>query len=676
MGVRVRLPDTGPVSCPKKCTVWELAQQVLPEKAHNTVGAFINEQPEIFDLRTILNKGDSVQLVLIPSLEALQVIRHSAAHVMAQAVQELWPDVKVTIGPVIDSGFYYDFDTPRTFQPEDLKKIETRMKEIIKSKLEVTREKWNKEKAIGVFEKMGEHYKTEIIHELEDPEVFIYRQSFGAQEGISNGVSAKGTAASQGWFDLCRGPHVKNISQIGAIKILYQSGAYWRGDESKQQLQRIYGTAFHSEKELKQHLQDLEAAARYDHRRLGKEMELFHFSDLSPGSPFFTSRGTVVYNELKKFLKTLYVKYSYEEVITPQLFGEELFQRSGHKEHFADNMYPVLSDPSVPVDKQTRKIFLKPMNCPGHCLLYGFKKRSYRDLPWRVADFGRLHRREKKGALHGLTRVNSLCQDDAHIFCMPEQLQAELKHCLDMFREIYHTLGLRSYQVALSTQPKESMGEQAVWRVAEDALMNALKAENISFKVQQGEGAFYGPKLDWHIVDAMRRPWQLGTVQCDFNMPRAFRLKYMDKDNTEKTPILLHRAVLGSLERFMGVYLEHVKGYLPLWLSPVSVLLVNISKDQEGYVKNLEQQLQSMGIRVRSDLRGEKLGYKVRESRLSRQPCLVVIGEKEKLAGTVSVRPPDGQMFQLSKDDFIQKVSLAIQSRKLDWVAFLKGEQM
>lgn len=669
MGVRVRLPDTGPVSCPKKCTVWELAQEILPKKAHNTVGAFINEQPEIFDLRTVLNKGDSVQLVLIPSEEALQVIRHSAAHVMAQAVQELWPDVKVTIGPVIENGFYYDFDTPRAFQPEDLKKIEDRMKRIIQSKLEVTREAWAKEKAIGVFEKMGERYKTEIIKELEDPEVLIYRQAPAMRKSVSTKVT------DSGWFDLCRGPHVQNLAQIGAIKVLYQSGAYWRGDESKQQLQRIYGTAFHSEKELKQHLQNLEAAARYDHRRLGKEMELFHFSDLSPGSPFFTSRGAVIYNELKKFLKVLYVKYSYEEVITPQLFGEELFERSGHKEHFADNMYPILSDSALPVDKQTREIFLKPMNCPGHCLLYGFKKRSYRDLPWRVADFGRLHRREKKGALHGLTRVNSLCQDDAHIFCTPEQIQMELKHCLDMFREIYHTLGLSSYQVALSTQPKEFMGEQAVWQAAEEALTNALNAENISFKVQKGEGAFYGPKLDWHIVDAMRRPWQLGTVQCDFNMPKAFRLRYMDKDNTEKTPILLHRAVLGSLERFIGVYLEHTKGYLPLWLSPVSVLLVNISKDQEGYVKDLEQKLQSLGIRTKTDLRGEKLGYKVRESRLSRQPCLVVVGEKEKQSGMVSVRPPDGQMFQLSQDDFIQKVLLAIQSRKLDWVSFLKGNK-
>ena len=661
MNDRTHLSQNSLVYAPKQCTVWELAQETLSTKAHLVVGAYINNQAEVIDLRTPLNKGDKVKFVLIPSIEALEVIRHSAAHVMAQAVQELWPDIKVTIGPVIENGFYYDFDSPKTFSPEDLKKIEKKMKQIIQNKLSITREKWSKEKALSIFKQMGEHYKVEIINEILDPEVWIYTQT-------------PSSSSQQGWFDLCRGPHVKDLSQIGAIKVLHQSGAYWRGDENKQQLQRIYGTAFHSKEELKQHLKHLESAARYDHRRLGKEMDLFHFSDLSPGSPFFTSNGTIIYNELKKFLKSLYVKYDYEEIITPQIFEDALFTRSGHKAHFAENMYPLAENTDDTKKQFMKAFFLKPMNCPGHCVLYRFKKRSYRDLPWRVADFGRLHRREKKGALHGLTRVNSLCQDDAHIFCASDQLQTELKTCLDMFQKIYSTLGLNNYTVALSTRPMDFMGDIKIWQTAEEALTKALEAEDIEFTIQKGEGAFYGPKLDWHIVDAMQRPWQLGTIQCDFNMPKAFDLGYTDKNNQKKIPILLHRAVLGSLERFIGVYLEHVQGNLPLWLSPISVLLVNISKEQEEYIKNLEQVLKSLAVRVKIDLRGETLGYKIREARTHRHPCVAIVGEKEQKSNMLSVRSLDGKIFQLSKDDFIQKVVQAIQLKKLDWVSFLKKE--
>ena len=693
--MRLFLPEAGPIDVPEKFTVFALAERL--KKTSSAVGAFINKSREISDLRTALRNGDHVNIVSLPSKESLEVIRHSAAHVMAQAVQELWPDVKVTIGPVIENGFYYDFDSPRSFHPEDLEKIENRMKEIIKRKLEVKKEVWSKEEAISVFKKINEHYKVEIIEELNEPEVNIYKQGE--------------------WFDLCKGPHVNNLSQIGAVKVLHQSGVYWRGDDSKAQLQRIYGTAFHTEKALKKHIRDLEEAAKRDHRRLGKEMGLFYFSDLSTGSPFFTGAGSFIYNELKQFLRNMYFHYGYEEVITPQVFSSKLFKRSGHTKHFVENMYPVLKDTAhleqtvfsqfFDMEEDSNKIkkreeliqsghanftgaiyndrsrfpnhfspkqwgmirdfaFLKPMNCPGHCVLYSFDKKSYRDLPWRVADFGRLHRREKKGVLHGITRVNSMCQDDAHVFCTSEQLQMEIENILNMFQKIYQQLGLNEYKIALSTRPENSMGEDAVWNKAEDALSFALEKSKIPFEIHPGEGAFYGPKLDVLCVDAMSRSWQLGTLQCDFNMPKAFNLKYVDSDNKEKTPILLHRAVLGSLERFIGVYLEHTGGYLPLWLSPVQVLLINISKDQEQYVKECADNMKSLGIRVETDLRGEKLGYKIREARLRRISCMAIVGERELQSHALSVRLRSGKNIQIGKDMFVEKILQAIQTKVLD----------
>ena len=674
------LPDSGPIDVPDDLTVFELAQKQFSKKASLAVGAFINKSREVSDLRTSLTNGDHVKMVFLPSEGSLEVIRHSAAHVMAQAVQELWPDVKVTIGPVIENGFYYDFDSPRPFHPEDLKNIESKMKEIIKRKLEVKKEVWPREKAISVFKKIGEHYKVEIIEELNEPEVSVYQQGE--------------------WFDLCRGPHVSNLSQIGAVKVLHQSGAYWRGDETKSQLQRIYGTAFHTEKELKKHLRDLEEAAKRDHRKLGKEMGLFYFSDLATGHPFFTGAGAVIYNELKGFLREMYFKYDYEEVITPQVFSSELFTRSGHKQHFVDNMYPVetrhshleenLGGAQTPPSEDKKKTsateenrgaqapyggFLKPMNCPGHCVLYSFQKRSYRDLPWKVADFGRLHRREKRGVLHGITRVNTMCQDDAHVFCTPEQLEQEIENLLKMFQEIYQQLGLSEYKIALSTRPENSMGEDAVWNKAEAVLSTVLERSNIPFQVNPGEGAFYGPKLDLMFVDAMNRSWQLGTLQCDFNMPKAFNLKYTDSDNQEKTPILLHRAVLGSLERFMGVYLEHTGGHLPLWLSPVQVLLINISKDQENYVKECADQMKSLGVRVETDVRGEKLGYKIREARLRRVPCMAVAGEREMNSQSFSVRLRDGKSVQLKKDVFVNELLEMVRKKKKDISFSVKGEE-
>ena len=643
--MRLHLSDFGPVDLPKGATILQVAEQVFPKKASLCLGAVINKNTEISDFRASLKEGDNLDMVFIPSERALEVIRHSSAHVMAQAVQELWPEVKVTIGPVIENGFYYDFDSPKPFQPEDLKQIETKMKEIIKRKLKVTKEIWPKAQAIAFFKDINEHYKVEIIEELEAEEISIYKQGL--------------------WLDLCKGPHVENLSQIGAVKVLRQSGAYWRGSEKNPQLQRIYGTAFHTEKDLKKHLKNLESAEKRDHRKLGKEMKLYYFSELSPGTPFFTGQGAVVYNQLKEFLRELYFQYGYEEVLTPQVFHSHLFDCSGHTEHFLENMYPVLQKQA-----EDSHFFLKPMNCPGHCLLYSFDKKSYRDLPYRVADFGRLHRREKKGVLHGLTRVSAFCQDDAHIFCTLDQMEEEIKKTLDMFQNVYAQLGLDKYKIFLSTRPQNFMGEETVWNQAEKALALALKSRNIPFEIQKGEGAFYGPKLDMMFVDAMCRSWQLGTLQCDFNMPKAFGLKYTDRDNVEKTPILLHRAILGSLERFMGVYLEHTAGHLPLWLSPVQLILLNISQDQADYVRECAHKAKAFGLRVETDLRAEKLGYKIREARLRRIPLMAVAGDREKQADSLAFRSKEGKNKVLPIKEGLEKILKTVQKRALNISAF------
>ncbi len=660
--MRIHISDLGYKELTARTTVQEVAKKFFSQKSPLCVGAFVNESPGVSDLRTPLKDGDSLDMVFLPSDSALEVVRHSSAHVMAQAVQELWPEVQVTIGPVIENGFYYDFASPKPFLPEDLEKIEVRMKEIIQRRLKVTREVWPKKKAIAFFKKIKEHYKVEIIEGLGEEKVSVYRQGE--------------------WLDLCKGPHVENLSQIGAVRVLRQAGAYWRGDEQKPQLQRIYGTAFHTEKDLKKHLHNLKEAEKRDHRKLGKEMNLFYFSEQSPGMPFFTGAGTVIYNELQDFLRKMYFQYGYEEVISPQVFHTDLFDKSGHTEHFLENMYPVwqkfvqkgesgfrFSEGKTSQERVSLS-FLKPMNCPGHCLLYSFQKKSYRDLPCRVADFGRLHRREKRGVLHGLSRVSAFSQDDAHVFCTPEQMEGEIKNILDMFHDIYHHLGLNEYKIFLSTRPKNFMGEGAVWDQAERALATALKSRNMPFEVQKGEGAFYGPKLDMMFVDAMQRAWQLGTLQCDFNMPKAFGLKYTDRDNREKTPVLLHRAILGSMERFIAVYLEHRAGHLPLWLTPVQLLLLNISKDQEDYVKESALKARSLNLRVEKDLRAEKLGYKIREARLRRIPLMAVAGDREKQAKSLAFRSGAGKNRVLPVKEGLEQIQKMVQARSLDISAF------
>lgn len=639
--VKIYLPDNSYKEFDHEPTVLEVAASIGPKLAKDTLGGMINDSKEVIDLRQKLKDGDRLKIVTPKSEESLEVIRHTAAHVMAEAVQEIWPEVKVTIGPVIDNGFFYDFDSPFVFTPEDLEKIEKKMTEILARNDAVVRTEMPIDKAIETFEKMGEGFKVELIKELRD-----------------KGETTVGIYTQGKWFDLCRGPHVQNIGQIKAVKVLSLAGAYWRGDEKNKQLQRIYATAFNDKKELEEYLKNLEEAKKRDHRKLGKELGLFMFHPYSPGGPFFTPKGASIYNSLQNYMRELYVKYGYQEVITPQVFDVDLFHQSGHYENYRENMYFTKID--------ERDFSFKPMNCPSHCLLYANERKSYRELPWRIADFGRLHRYERSGVMHGLTRVRTFCQDDAHIFCAVDQIMTEIRHFMQMLSETYKQLGLNDYKIFLSTRPEKRMGSDEIWDKAEGALKEALESLDLPYTINAGDGAFYGPKLDIMFVDALKRPWQLGTLQCDFNMPKAFNLSYVGADNSDHQPVMLHRAILGSLERFIGVYLEHTGGHLPFWLSPVQLVVMNVTEKQEAYSKQIAEDLKSAGFRVHLDVRGEKLGFKIREAQLQKTPYMVIIGDKEVEQKAVSLRLKNGQNInQIPFANFLEQIQRENNEREL-----------
>lgn len=617
--IQIILPDNSVRTFDHEPTALEVAAMIGSRLAQDTLGAKINGSSEVIDLRTPLKNQTKLQLVTTKSPEAVEVIRHSAAHLMAQAVQELWPEVKVTIGPVIDTGFYYDFDSPFNFTEEHFEKIEKKMTDLQKQNLPITRENWPIAKAIDVFKSLNERFKVELIQDL-----------------ATKGETVVGIYHQGKWFDLCRGPHVQFTGQIKAFKLMSVAGAYWRGDEKNPMLQRVYATAFGDKKDLDAYILQLEEAKKRDHRKLGRELGLFMFHELAPASPFFTGRGTVVYNELTKYIRELYYKYDYQEVITPQIFDIELFKTSGHYANYKENMY--FSRPDE------REFGVKPMNCPSHCLLFANEKHSYRELPLRMADFGRLHRYEKSGSLHGLSRVRTFCQDDAHIFCAFDQLKSEIFKFIEMLNIIYQTLGMPNYKLFLATRPENRMGTEEYWDLAEKALGDAITEMGMEFGILPGEGAFYGPKLEMHFVDAIGRSWQTGTIQVDPNLPEAFDLKYTGEDNKEHRPIMLHRAVLGSLERFISVYLEHTAGNLPPWMSPSQVTILNVTDRVNEFCEQVEQDLRKHSIRVDFDRRNEKLNFKIREAQLKKTPFMLIVGDKEAEQKSVSVRLRDGSM--------------------------------
>ncbi len=601
------------------------------ERTPDVVAALVNGK--LKDLHSPVDPSSTVTPIKSGEPGALEVIRHSAAHVMADAVQRLFPGTQVTIGPAIDAGFFYDFYRPEgPFTEKDLASIEKEMRRIIKEKRPFFREEVSREHAQGLFEKMGEKFKLEIIDAIPQGEpISLYRHGLPERP--------QGT-----WFDVCRGPHVQHTGQIGAIKLMSVAGAYWRGNENNPMLQRIYGTAFPTDEQLQEHLKLLEEAKARDHRKLGKELELFMFHEYAPAMPFFLPRGAGIYNRLVDYIRSLYVDYGYEEVITPQFFDKKLYETSGHLANYMENMYlPVPSEQlKSEHDDEPRKdldwIAAKPMNCPGHCLVFGQRRRSYRELPWRVADFGRLHRYERAGVVHGLARVRSFCQDDAHIFCTPDQLEQEITSFNKLLFEVYAAFHFTNISVKLALRPEQRLGSDDLWDKAESSLERALVNAGVPFEKLPGEGAFYGPKLEFHVVDALKRSWQLGTIQLDYSMPERFGLEFISNDGTAHRPVMLHRAILGSVERFFGIYIEHCAGKFPVWLAPEQLTLVTVSEKQADYAYQIQAGLKSRGIRVGVDAGSDKLGAKIRNARNLRTPYIGVIGESEVTGGTVALR--------------------------------------
>ncbi len=601
-----------------------LAREVLPGRVAERAVCVLVEGVAA-DLSSQLLNDCSVEPVMAESGPGLEVLRHSTAHLLAHAVKRLYPSAQVTIGPVIEDGFYYDFAYPAGFGPEDLEKIEAEMSRIIAEDHPVAREELNRDNARALFADKGEEYKAEIIDDLDEATVSLYRQG--------------------DFVDLCRGPHVPSTGQLGVFKLTHVAGAYWRGDEKRPMLQRIYGTAFAKKKELSSHLARIEEARKRDHRKIGKDLGLFSFHPEAPASPFFHPDGAALYNQLVSYIRGLYIEYGYEEVITPQILDVDLWHRSGHYDNYVDNMYFTTVD-----DKE---FAVKPMNCPTHCLMFSEGKKSYRDLPIRMADFGRLHRYERSGVVHGLARVRSFCQDDAHIFCRPEDIESEISAVLDMINRTHRAFGFEESKVYLSTRPAKSIGSDQVWEQAEATLRAVLQKEAPDFIENPGDGAFYGPKIDFAVIDAMKREWQLSTVQLDFSMPERFSLGYVDSEGGERCPVMIHRAVLGSLERFMAILLEHTGGALPLWLAPCQVRFVTVTDRQNEYAAAAVEQLKSAGIRARADLRNEKLGFKIREAQKQKVPVIAVVGDREVEAGTVAPRlHGDSQLEAMSLADF------------------------
>ena len=578
---------------------------------------------KLVDLTRKLEHDAAVEPVLADSPDGLEVIRHSTAHLMAMAVQSLFPGTQVTIGPVIEDGFFYDFAPPAPFTVEDLPKIEAKMRELAKADHKITRTEVPREEAVKKFAAMGEKYKVEIINEAEDP-ISIYSQG--------------------DWMDLCRGPHVPSTRYLKAFKLTSVAGAYWRGDEHNAMLSRIYGTAFASKEALDEHLKLVELARQRDHRKLGREMGLYIFDPISPGSPFYLPKGVIIFNALIDYMRRLYRRYGYDEVVTPLIFKNAMFNTSGHWENFRENMFlspdPDSDEHSIDTgpDGWHHGYGLKPMNCPGHTFVYRAEKRSYRDLPLRFAEFSRLHRAERSGTLHGLMRVRAMSQDDAHIFCREDQIEDEIALNLQMVREVYGALGFEHVEFKLATMPEQHLGTPEQWEMSEGKLANALKRNEIPFDINPKEGAFYGPKIEIYVSDALKRKWQVATIQLDYNAPERFDLTYTNSSGAEERPVMIHRAILGSLERFIGVLIEHTGGVLPLWLAPEQVRVLSLSEKVEDYAKEIADLLKREGFRAHADIRNEKLGFKVREAELAKVPYMVVVGEREAADRSVSLR--------------------------------------
>lgn len=634
----ITLPDGSQRSFEQPVTVHEVAASIGSGLAKAALAGRVDGA--LVDTSFLIERD--AELAIVTSKDestALELLRHDAAHVMAQAVQELYPGTQVTIGPAIDNGFYYDFARDEPFTPEDLERIETRMHEIVKRDLPIVREVWDREEAKRRFADLGEGYKVEIVEDIipEGEAVSIYRQG--------------------DWFDVCRGPHLPSTGKLGnGFKLTKLAGAYWRGDSKNAMLQRIYGTAWRDKKELTAYLTRLEEAEKRDHRKLGKQLDLFHFQDEAPGMAFWHAKGRTVYRLAEAYMREKLDEYGYQEVETPQILDRSLWERSGHWDKFAGGMFTTQLD--------DHDYAIKPMNCPGHIQLYNQGLKSYRELPLRIAEFGVVHRNEPSGTLHGLMRARRFTQDDAHVFCTETQLQPEVATLIDMVFETYRDFGFTDIDLALSLRPEQRVGADELWDKAEAALERSLTDKGLKFRVQPGEGAFYGPKIEFTLHDSIGRAWQCGTIQVDFSMPGRLGAHYIAEDNSKQTPVMIHRAILGSIERFIGILIEHYAGLFPLWLAPVQAVVLNITDRQAEYVKEIAKTLRNNGFRADLDLRNEKIGFKIREHTLQRIPYLIVIGDREVETRSLAVRDRQGQDLGIIEPDvFIARLHEEVANR-------------
>lgn len=631
----IHLPDGSQRSFDGPVSVADVAMDIGAGLAKAALAGKVNDK--VVDTSYVIESDSDLAIITDKSDEGLEIIRHSTAHLLAYAVKALFPDAQVTIGPVIENGFYYDFSYKRAFTPEDLANIENKMGELAKKDEQVTRKVMSRDEAVTYFDGIGEKYKAEII------------ASIPANEDVSLYTEGEFT-------DLCRGPHVPNTGKLKAFKLMKVAGAYWRGDSNNEMLQRIYGTAWRNKDELKAYLFQLEEAEKRDHRKLGKQLDFFHMQDDAPGMVFWHPRGWALWQEIEQYMRQMFIDYDYQEVRTPSVLDKTLWEKSGHWQNYHDNMFVTASE--------NRDYAVKPMNCPGHIQIFNSHLHSYRDLPLRLAEFGSCHRNEPSGALHGLMRVRGFTQDDAHIFCTEAQVELEVAEFIKMLYKAYEDFGFKEVLVKLSTRPEKRIGSDEEWDLAETSLANALKANQLDFEYLLGEGAFYGPKIEFTLKDSLGRLWQCGTVQLDPNLPARLGAEYVAEDNSRKHPMMLHRAIVGSMERFMGILIEHYAGAMPVWLAPVQAMVLNISDAQADYVSQVVEILKKNGIRCDNDLRNEKITYKIREHSLQKLPYLLVAGDREIQAGCVAVRTRKGEdLGSMPLEAFIERIKADVEAK-------------
>lgn len=634
--IEVTLPDGSKREFDSPVTVGDVAASIGAGLARAALAGKVNGK--LVDLSHPITENSTVSIVTDKDPEGLEIIRHSSSHLMAQAVKELYPEAQITIGPVIENGFYYDFSLPKHLTNEDLPLIEKKMDEIVKRDLPIVREEMDRDEAVKYFNSIGEHYKAEIIGSIPAGEtISLYRQG--------------------DYVDLCRGPHVPSTGRLKVHKLMKLAGAYWRGDSKNEMLQRIYGTAWAKKDDMAAYLHMLEEAEKRDHRRLGKELDLFHFQEEAPGLIFWHARGWALWQQVEQYMRRVYQDNDYQEVKAPQLLDRSLWEKSGHWSKYKENMFTT--------ESENRYYALKPMNCPGHIQIFNSAVRSYRDLPIRYGEFGACHRNEPSGSLHGLMRVRGFTQDDGHIFCTEDQILSECTAYTKLVQKVYADYGFTDISYKIATRPEKRIGDDATWDKAEKALMDALDASGIKYDILPGEGAFYGPKIEYHLRDSLGRGWQCGTIQVDFQMPARLGAEYVTESNGRATPVMLHRAIVGSLERFIGMLLEHYAGQLPPWLAPVQVAVANITDDQADYAKEVVSMLKKAGLRAEADLRNGKITYKIRELSLQKLPYILVVGAKEKAEGKVAVRVRGGKdLGAMSVEDFIKLVQEDVATRR------------